>query len=93
MKMKPAEAVFYRKNARKSEKIGKTFGSVEKNSYLCTRIGKKVRWMSGLVYGLQNRPRRFESATHLQEKKKSQVPKGLAIFLCIQVKAADRLHL
>ena len=25
-----------------------------------------VRWMSGLVYGLQNRPRRFESATHLE---------------------------
>ena len=28
---------------------------------------EKVRWMSGLVYGLQNRPRRFESATHLVE--------------------------
>ena len=26
-----------------------------------------VPWMSGLVYGLQNRPRRFESATHLAE--------------------------
>ena len=24
-----------------------------------------VPWMSGLVYGLQNRPRRFESARHL----------------------------
>ena len=24
-----------------------------------------VRWMSGLVNGLQNRQRRFESATHL----------------------------
>ena len=26
---------------------------------------KMVPWMSGLVYGLQNRPRRFESARHL----------------------------
>ena len=29
------------------------------------RILNKVPWMSGLVYGLQNRPRRFESARHL----------------------------
>lgn len=27
-----------------------------------------VGWMSGLVYGLQNRPRRFESATDLGAK-------------------------
>ena len=27
-----------------------------------------VRWMSGLVSGLQNRPGRFDSATHLKEK-------------------------
>ena len=27
-----------------------------------------VRWMSGLVNGLQNRQRRFESATHLKAK-------------------------
>ena len=27
-----------------------------------------VRWMSGLVFGLQNRPGRFDSATHLEGK-------------------------
>lgn len=27
-----------------------------------------VPWMSGLVNGLQNRPRRFESARHLDTK-------------------------
>ena len=70
-------AEIWRKNAQRSEKIGKTFGSVEKKNYLCTRILNKVHrftrltvpWMSGLVYGLQNRPRRFESARHLRERK------------------------
>lgn len=53
-------------------------------SYLCTRkwqiAGIKpqqtVRWMSGLVPGLQNQLVRFDSATHL----KAQVHHGLALF-------------
>ena len=69
MRMRPVEAALWRKIARRSEKIGKTFGSVEKNSYLCTRIQEKVPWMSGLVNGLQNRLRRFESARHLAKRK------------------------
>ncbi len=35
--------------------------------YLCTRFMTLVPWMSGLVNGLQNRLRRFESARHLKE--------------------------
>ncbi|MBQ9649284.1 MAG: hypothetical protein IJV25_02575 [Prevotella sp.] len=44
--MKPVEAALWRKNARRSEKKGKTFGSVEKYNYLCTR---KWRMTYGLV--------------------------------------------
>ena len=42
-------------------------------SYLCNRNretkidNNKVPWMSGLVSGLQNRVRRFESARNLKE--------------------------
>ena len=32
-------------------------------------FAEMVPWMSGLVYGLQNRLRRFESARHLAKKK------------------------
>ena len=47
----------------------------EKKSYLCNRnretkiANDKVPWMSGLVSGLQNRVRRFESARNLQKRK------------------------
>ena len=51
------------------EKVAKKFGSLRKTQYLCTRLQEMVPWMSGLVYGLQNRPRRFESARHLRKKK------------------------
>ncbi len=43
-------------------------------SYLCNRnretkiANDKVPWMSGLVSGLQNRVRRFESARNLQQQ-------------------------
>lgn len=33
--------------------------------YLCNRKREMVPWMSGLVSGLQNRVRRFESARYL----------------------------
>ena len=45
---------------------------LKKMSYLCNRnretkiANDKVPWMSGLVSGLQNRVRRFESARNLQ---------------------------
>ena len=48
--------------------------------------------MSGLVYGLQNRPRRFESATHLRGKKDPQ-PKGWGFFLFAIEKIAYLLDL
>ena len=52
-------------------------------SYLCNRnretkiANDKVPWMSGLVSGLQNRVRRFESARNLQSEN------GLEIFILI----------
>ena len=45
-------------------------------SYLCNRnretkiANDKVPWMSGLVSGLQNRVRRFESARNLQKQER-----------------------
>ena len=45
-------------------------------SYLCKRnretkiANDKVPWMSGLVSGLQNRVRRFESARNLQKQER-----------------------
>ena len=42
-------------------------------------ILKLVPWMSGLVNGLQNRLRRFESARHLTKTGSSA--KGLPVFL------------
>ena len=45
------------------------FGNVENISFLCTRKSELlVPWMSGLVSGLQNRVRRFESARNLHQK-------------------------
>ncbi len=52
-------------------------------SYLCNRnretkiANDKVPWMSGLVSGLQNRVRRFESARNLKTtvKSSSQYPR------------------
>ena len=45
------------------------FGGFENISFLCTRKSKlSVPWMSGLVSGLQNRVRRFESARNLETK-------------------------
>ena len=35
---------------------------------LHSQTRNKVPWMSGLVYGLQNRLRRFESARHLAKR-------------------------
>ena len=53
-------------------------------SYLCNRnretkiANDKVPWMSGLVSGLQNRVRRFESARNLQKRKwiRMKISKG-----------------
>ena len=39
----------------------------QKNSYTFALTNDKVPWMSGLVSGLQNRVRRFESARNLKK--------------------------
>ena len=41
-----------------------------------------VPWMSGLVNGLQNRLRRFESARHLRRKEKGTRNEFL-LFVCV----------
>ena len=52
-------------------------------SYLCNRNretkidNNKVPWMSGLVSGLQNRVRRFESARNLFITSKINMQKGI----------------
>ena len=40
-----------------------------------------VRWMSGLVNGLQNRVHPFESGTHLQEKSDETICSAALLFL------------
>lgn len=47
-------------NILQIQKISRTFAIAKPN---------KVPWMSGLVSGLQNRVRRFESARNLKTKK------------------------
>ena len=49
-------------------------------SYLCTRKKAMVPWMSGLVNGLQNRLRRFESARHLHKTEQFSI-RGTALVL------------
>ena len=45
---------------------------IQKMYYLCNRKRKEmVPWMSGLVSGLQNRVRRFESARNLNYRSKA----------------------
>ena len=46
------------------------FGRFAEKLYLCTRKRKitTVRWMRGLVNGLQNRVHPFESGTHLYKR-------------------------
>ena len=41
--------------------------------------------MSGLVYGLQNRLRQFESARHLTEISEILVNKGVSEFLFVSI--------
>ena len=57
-------------------------------SYLCNRnretkiANDKVPWMSGLVSGLQNRVRRFESARNLEEGKMPDTEMCPAFVIC-----------
>ena len=44
-------------------------------------LNNKVPWMSGLVNGLQNRLRRFESARHLQRKREQTT--ACSLFFCV----------
>ena len=61
-------------------------------SYLCNRnretkiANDKVPWMSGLVSGLQNRVRRFESARNLKQSSETTDNKGFRSFYFMEVR-------
>lgn len=55
------------KGCELSKKTGKNL-VVQKIVLPLHSLNNKVPWMSGLVNGLQNRLRRFESARHLKSK-------------------------
>ena len=61
-------------------------------SYLCNRNretkidNNKVPWMSGLVSGLQNRVRRFESARNLKQNSETTDNKGFRSFYFMEVR-------
>ena len=61
-------------------------------SYLCNRNretkidNNKVPWMSGLVSGLQNRVRRFESARNLNDKTLTTCLSVISVLLFAQNK-------
>ncbi len=50
------------------KKTAENLASTKKSSIFASAKQNKVPWMSGLVNGLQNRLRRFESARHLIAK-------------------------
>lgn len=57
-------------------------GYYKKNTTFATAIEKDlVPWMSGLVSGLQNRVRRFESARNLKAGKKLRSEMVRAFFV------------
>ena len=54
--------------AKKYETCREVLVELEFFVYLHSQLSIMVRWMSGLVTGLQNRLRRFESARNLKRK-------------------------
>ena len=83
---RPETACWRKKCSLLREKVSEKFGYIKKYVYLCTRKSEMVPWMSGLVYGLQNRPRRFESATHLPRNEKIASSKRACDFSVIRVR-------
>ena len=62
--------------------------SSQKMSYLCTRIRQLVPWMSGLVSGLQNHVRRFESARYL----KRELLREFSFFVSVSFTSQSFFH-
>ena len=63
---------------RVKKKSGKYLVESKQIPYLCTRKSETVPWMSGLVSGLQNRVRRFESARDLLKIKPGTLDEWLS---------------
>ena len=72
----PIRSVIAKKMQENEEKNIKIVAGSKKSRTFATAIEKqrlqrkKVPWMSGLVSGLQNRVRRFESARNLQKQER-----------------------
>ena len=74
--MRSVQSVVRRKKKRR--KIAADSWNFQKMYYLCNRKWERlVPWMSGLVSGLQNRVRRFESARNLLITSKINMQKGI----------------
>ena len=76
---------FYRKKSRKRLQIQKIVVPLQPQSRnkRCKRINERlVPWMSGLVSGLQNRVRRFESARNLFLMKEGSLGEWLKPPVC-----------
>ena len=61
-----ANAVLQNQSAEKQKKATNILHN-QKNNHIFALANDKVPWMSGLVSGLQNRVRRFESARNLKK--------------------------
>ena len=72
----PIRSVIAKKMQENEEKNIKIVAGSKKSRTFATAIEKqrlqrkKIPWMSGLVSGLQNRVRRFESARNLQKQER-----------------------
>ena len=72
-------------NVRK--KSAKNLLNKNKTITFAATFKEMVPWMSGLVNGLQNRLRRFESARHLLKTQ----PWGLRFYFLLSKKSSDYL--
>ena len=83
--MRSVQSVVRRKKKRR--KIAADSWNFQKMYYLCNRKRERlVPWMSGLVSGLQNRVRRFESARNLKQNSETTDNKGFRSFYFMEVR-------
>ena len=83
--MRSVQSVVRRKKKRR--KIAADSWNFQKMYYLCNRKRERlVPWMSGLVSGLQNRVRRFESARNLKQSSETTDNKGFRSFYFMEVR-------
>ena len=69
--------------AKKYESCSEVLVELEFFVYLHSQLSTMVRWMSGLVTGLQNRLQRFESASDLGKTPSQALVEGFSAFYAI----------